>query len=237
MKISGIYKIENLVDGRIYIGSSIDISLRWRQHIRELNRNKHENRYLQRAWNKFGAENFRFTKIELCDSEQLIIHEQYYMDKFTVCKTGYNMCPIADNVLGIKRSLETRKIMSDIARARGMIPLSKESKQKIGNFFRGRPLTEEHKRKVSMNTMGKKKKPYIHKKGTIPWNKGEIMSLEFRQKISEAMKGRVNSPETRRKISESNMGRVMSFESIQKRTETRKKNNLLKQQNERIGIG
>ena len=58
--ISGIYKITNNVNGKFYIGSSQNISRRWYDHKRELRIQKHHNKYLQRAWNKYGEENFSF---------------------------------------------------------------------------------------------------------------------------------------------------------------------------------
>ena len=44
----GIYKIENKVNGKVYIGQSIDINTRWYNHRKELNGNRHHNEHLQR---------------------------------------------------------------------------------------------------------------------------------------------------------------------------------------------
>ena len=54
----GIYKIENKVNGKIYVGQSIDIDTRWYNHRNELNGNRHYNEHLQNAWNKYGEDNF-----------------------------------------------------------------------------------------------------------------------------------------------------------------------------------
>lgn len=51
-RISGIYKITNLVNNKVYIGQSVNIRKRWNQHVLELNKNIHPNIYLQSAWNK-----------------------------------------------------------------------------------------------------------------------------------------------------------------------------------------
>lgn len=84
MKISGIYKIVNKINGKYYIGSSDNIlgySGRWIEHINGLKSNRHENSYLQRSWNKYGMENFEFSILEEVPKESLLIIEQSYLDK------------------------------------------------------------------------------------------------------------------------------------------------------------
>src|SRR3989304_1436717 len=63
-KISGIYKIINKTNGKYYVGSSNDIIGRWFTHKSQLNRNNHCNPHLQRAWNKYGKDNFEFIIVE-----------------------------------------------------------------------------------------------------------------------------------------------------------------------------
>ena len=90
---SGIYKIENLVNGKIYIGQSKQIRQRWTEHKKELRHNRHRNEYLQRAWNKYGEENFKHEVLELCPEEDLDDMECYYIklyDSFNNSK-GYNL--------------------------------------------------------------------------------------------------------------------------------------------------
>lgn len=52
---TGIYKIRNTITKTVYIGqTSIDFEGRWKSHVAALNKQKHRNPYLQRAWNKYG---------------------------------------------------------------------------------------------------------------------------------------------------------------------------------------
>lgn len=78
--ISGIYCIENLSTNKKYIGQSVNISERWKKHISELNNGLHHNDYLQKAWNKYGIENFKFYVLEYCPIDKLNEKEIYYID-------------------------------------------------------------------------------------------------------------------------------------------------------------
>lgn len=91
-RISGIYEIVNKVNGHRYIGSSINILNRWYDHKYDLRKQIHHSKYLQAAWNKYGAENFAFNIIKECDANILISQEQDYLDSM---KPEYNIEKIA----------------------------------------------------------------------------------------------------------------------------------------------
>jgi len=61
LSIPGIYAIVNKLNGVVYIGQAINIRKRWASHNHYLARGNHRNCYLQRAWDKYGSENFEFT--------------------------------------------------------------------------------------------------------------------------------------------------------------------------------
>jgi group I intron endonuclease len=77
---SGIYSITNTVNGKIYYGSSNRCEHRWSQHKNQLTTNKHDNRHLQGAWNKYGSSDFVFNIVEEIPIEQLVSVEQQYLD-------------------------------------------------------------------------------------------------------------------------------------------------------------
>lgn len=94
-KVSGIYKITNVKNNKIYIGSSKHILQRWKNHIRELNENKHKNFYLQNDWNEYGKDCFIFEIVEQClESDRYSIEQKYLNDlmPFYRTGTGYNIC-------------------------------------------------------------------------------------------------------------------------------------------------
>lgn len=126
---SGIYKILNKITGKIYIGSSYDVLKRCKEHAYQLDTNIHCNQYLQNSWNKYSSDDFEFAIIELCEVEDLLTREQYWLD-FTKSydpEIGYNILKIAGSTLGSKRTEETKVKMSTWQRGRKMSEFAKIS--------------------------------------------------------------------------------------------------------------
>ena len=98
--MKAIYEIRNNDNGKIYIGSTNNLRRRWEEHRRRLNNGKHNNRYLQRAWDKSGA-NFTFTVLEeVAQDEDLIPTEQKWLDltRSYDDSIGYNILTTADRM-------------------------------------------------------------------------------------------------------------------------------------------
>lgn len=94
--VSGIYKIICLPTGKFYIGSSVSINRRFKDHARSLKDNEHRNMCLQRAWNQYGKENFKFEILEtIYDTSQLLIREKWWLNHTQCYKrnVGFNLSP------------------------------------------------------------------------------------------------------------------------------------------------
>jgi group I intron endonuclease len=185
----GIYKITNIVTEKIYIGSSINIYRRFREHVLKLQINIHPNKHLQNSYFKYGIECFKFETIEYCEKEKLIEREQFYIDLYDSCKNGYNICPIAGSNLGIKLGKQSEEHIRKLSMSRKGrkvwnkgLKMSDEVRLKMSLSKKGKkqnkkreyhPLSEEHKKKISLS-----------EKGRIPWNKDKKLSEETKRKMS-----------------------------------------------------
>ena len=88
----GIYKIENLINHKIYIGQSINIERRWKDEKRLAFDPQDEsyNYPLSRAFRKYGLDNFNFEIIEECSVDILSQRERYWINYYNSFFDGYN---------------------------------------------------------------------------------------------------------------------------------------------------
>lgn len=193
----GIYKITCLCNNKFYIGSSVELEYRIKAHLGLLRKNKHRNKYLQAAYNKYGENNFTVECIEACPvtttQDEVILLEQKYLDNLTPWNNdiGFNMaekayCPPSRK--GAK--------------------LTKEHKQKVSLANKGRIVSKETKRIKSLQRKGKTMKEICgpdwvdNRKGKtakeifgpdwVDHRIGRKRPAEFCKKLSESRKGSNN---------------------------------------------
>lgn len=155
IKLSGIYAIVNIFNDKRYVGSAIDLRKRWEFHKWQLNCDKHNNKYLQRSWNKYLSVSFIFVVLEYVDKENLVFREQFWLDNL---KPEYNILPKAHSTFGRILSAESRAKMSAWQIGKTISP---EHREKMAAAKRGVSLSEEHKLKLSIsgkNVNGKYKR-------------------------------------------------------------------------------
>ena len=103
---SGVYKITNLINNKIYIGCSKNMSSRYRSHICDLRKGKSGCRILQKAIIKYGFINFSFEVIEVCDNyyeREIILLQEL--------KPEYNI--VIETEIRREISKESRQLMSE----------------------------------------------------------------------------------------------------------------------------
>lgn len=160
----GIYKIENMINGKVYIGQSWDIERRFLQHKKSC-----ENDHLNNSFNKYGIENFSFSTVQILhgniSQSCLDSLECFWISVFDSTNRikGYNKrnggSKGKHSALSIKKMSEIHKgkIITDQAKI-------KMSQAKIGkmtgkdNYFFGKKHSELSKKKMSMEKIGEKNK-------------------------------------------------------------------------------
>lgn len=217
LEFSGIYAIRNSENNKVYVGSSTKVLARIRYHKYNLKANKHINKKLQNAWNKYGEDKFIFTHLEVVhDIKNIIKTEQKWIDFYNSALDGYNLRPIAHANYGLPTSQETRERIS--AANKGRV-FSKETRLKISLANLGRIVSKEQIEKQRAKIIGRKpsEQELINKSlGML----GHKVSDECRRKISEAHKGKVLSDEQKLKISLGLTGKKQPLAVIEKRKET-----------------
>lgn len=166
-KIIGIYKIENIKNGKKYIGSSININKRFYRHKNDLKNNKHGNIYLQRDFNKYSINDFNFECIEKCETNNIKTIEQKYLDIIFEIK-NYNK---------YYYNLSKQSSGGDNISHHSNNELIKE-KIKKGLYNRYKNESEEDNKKRRENLLGEKNPNYGHL-----WNKDK------RERMSKQRKG------------------------------------------------
>lgn len=134
---SGIYTITNLINGKIYVGLSNDIEVRFLNHKRELKNLEHYNTYLQSSINKYGLDNFEFDILEYCEEQFLCSQENYWCNMLNTHndKYGYNLRPTHPDCR-CKHSEEHKQYLSKIFSGKG-------------NPFYGKKMSKEHRNKLN----------------------------------------------------------------------------------------
>ena len=214
--VTGVYVIRNKVNGKEYIGSAAtSLKRRWKGHTDELKTGKHRNRYLQNAWNKYGANNFEFIVVERCPPDLCLIREQFWLDekKTYVRSVGYNIAITAGSNLGLKfvykpRDPEVHARIASKLRGRKLSPAHRE-KCRLANL--GRKQSAETIEKRTAKLRGRKRPAYIGQK-IAAIHRGKKRSAEARANISRAQKLRFQDAEQRRKAGQANIGRRLTDE-------------------------
>ena len=224
---SGIYKITNINNGKLYIGSTVNFASRKRIHFHRLKTNKHHSIKLQNSFVKNGIDSFEFEVILICSPENLIMYEQILIDSY---KPFYNIAAIAGKTTGYKHTEETKSKFhlrkkavqtaeSNLARSLKVKGRKFTEEQKKNMYWgKGRVVSEETKEKLRLANLGKKRGPMSEeqKKKASNTMKGRKPSEATVLAVKLALTGRPQSEETKKKRADKLRGRKWSEETRQK---------------------
>jgi len=141
---SGIYRLVNKTNGKIYIGSSVNMSSRFYKYYNITYITKfRKNSLIHKAFLKYGYSNFCLEILEYCKPLDVVKREQYYID---LLKPGYNILQKAGSLLGFKHSEETLAKMKERKHSEETLAKMKERKH-----------SEETRAKISIAKAGKPK--------------------------------------------------------------------------------
>lgn len=222
---TGIYKIVNTVNGKMYVGSAADMDKRWKNHVKELNWGKHHSKKLQNAWLKYGSDVFEFSVIcPVENPDRLLSFEQFWIEALETVRLGYNISPTAGSPRGVKHTEEARKNMSDAHKGYKLSP------ERIAAWIEA---MKPHRTK-SAETIAKMVKANTGKKrtgqalenvraATIKAHKGRTHSPEEIELRASKLRGRTHTDQARANMSAGQTGLAKSPETKQKLSEALKR--------------
>jgi len=199
--ISGIYIILNTKNGKVYIGQAVDFGERWYVHRSALKNNRHKNRHLQAAWNKYGEDCFVFEVVEIVNSiDELQKAEDVWLSEWVGNESCYNH--------GLRSGAPWRGVAKELHPNFGRV-MSEDQKDVLRKARLaqsdpriGKKHTEETKQRISIAKLANPSKYW----------QGKTRSNETKIKISEAQKGVKKAP------------RVYTEEGLRKAQENMKRN-------------
>lgn len=147
MQLSGIYTIICVASSSRYYGQTQDLEKRWIAHRSQLKRGVHGNVHLQRAWDKYGSNAFRFDVVAYCDIDSLAAVEQQLLCEYVGDANCYNIAKDASAPMrGRSHTKQTRDKLSAALRGR---KLSKETIERSRISRTGLTRTAEMRMKMS----------------------------------------------------------------------------------------
>lgn len=178
----GIYAIRNLINGKKYIGQTIDFENREKLHFSYLKNGTHDNPHLQYSYNKYGQNNFEFKIILYCEQFEMTRYEQAIIDSYDPNELYNIRLECVDSNLGLKHTPEELEKMRQANLGENNPMWGKFGEQHPMYGIRGKdhplygisppPRTEEQKRRLADSLRGRKsnKKTYSKYVG-VSYNK------------------------------------------------------------------
>jgi group I intron endonuclease len=257
---SGVYKITNKINNKIYIGSCKEFKERARDHFSSLKKNRHHNKHLQSSFNKNGSDAFIFEVLEVIDGDKILrttrekelLDEQIQLNNWQNCFNFHKNPIAAEKSCYSKNPEETRKkqsiahmgnknmlgkkvsqetIEKRVSKTRGQ-KRTDEFKKRLSIAHTGKILSKETKEKLSIITKNQWKDPDYRNKN-VESRRGRHLTEEHKYNLSLAGKNKIISEEQKKKISIKNSLPIIGYDIMNKKQE---KFISIKEASEKTGI-
>lgn len=174
--MTAVYKIENLANGKFYIGSSVDVRIRFCTHRRELRTGTHHCQPLQRTWAKYGEHCFKFEIVEnVASRDELFSAENRWLDVHYGRPHCYNTGTRAGAAfMGRKHADDAKQKVSQAQKGKQHRlghTNSPKHRQRISAAMKGKEKSPEHVEKIRQRMLG------------TSYAKGRIVTDEMRARF------------------------------------------------------
>lgn len=202
----GIYRFVNTINGKSYVGRSVNLRHRYIEHIGLLKKGIEPCTALNNAWKKYGQDAFIYEVVCLCEPNELNQKEEEYIELYDSFNNGYNCTKGGSGMLGYHHTDEAKEKIGVAFRGK---KLSEEHKKKMSEVQKGKHLTPEHRKALSDAWTEERKQRFIESRaginhpnyGKVSKLKGTNLTEEHKEKLKKAW-----TPERRKKISEYQKG-------------------------------
>lgn len=183
MSIAGVYCIENIYNGKIYIGSAFNAHARVLAHFGLLRKGKSHNNHLQASYDKYGKDAFVGYIIELCEKGMVKEREQFWIDNTSCLITGYNKSGKVIDNSGWNHSEELKNKLSvnrmgDKNPMYGKVP-SNETKEMLRLSSTGRRHRQQAKDKMIKHRANNKQNYVGSKCGKAILNEKQVYEIKI----------------------------------------------------------
>lgn len=219
--VKSVYMFYHPLDKRPYIGSSIETRKRLKAHQHDISKGQHSSWKINRLASHVGKDGFICDVLEYFDddisTETLLEAELFWMTKYggvdsllNVAKDPTSRAGENHPRFGKQNSDYTRKMISEYNKGR---PCTDERRKRVSESLKGHTTSDATKKKISEANKGRIFTDDARKRMSVSAKKRRLsggiskMSDETRRKISDSLRRRNVSDETRRKMSESRRGK------------------------------
>lgn len=187
-RISGIYAIKNTLNGKFYVGSSLDVRRRWYDHRARLRRGTSAETKLLNSWKRHGTEAFVFMFLEQVQENRLLEREQFWAEVLRA----------TDEHRGLNVLSPSQRIYAPSRLGRKH---TDATKRKMSEAHLGKVFSIEHRINLSLSQKGLRHRSPEHRAKLSASLRGRIMSPEAIEKTAAAHRGKRRPNEIKEKIS------------------------------------